>query len=161
MQNSLDQEQSDADRFLAHLTALSRKKPMRDPATALIEERGFTPSQLHTLVWIGLDGPLTMGELAQRLAISDKTITGVVDRLERAALVLRLRDEQDRRVVRVGPTQEGADLFEVLWSEVRKKAETFLGILEPQELAMLFGVLERLAKAPQPPLSSEEVRPEP
>ena len=41
--------------------------------------------------------PLTPGELAQRLGISSGATTAVVDRLERAGHVRRVRDDHDRR----------------------------------------------------------------
>src|SRR5690349_6892549 len=42
-------------------------------------------------------GPITSGELAQRTSLTTGAITGVIDRLERAKLVRRARDPQDRR----------------------------------------------------------------
>jgi DNA-binding MarR family transcriptional regulator len=41
--------------------------------------------------------PLTPGELAERLGISSGATTAVVDRLERAGHVRRVRDDHDRR----------------------------------------------------------------
>lgn len=41
--------------------------------------------------------PLTPGELGQRLGISSGATTAVVDRLERAGHVRRVRDDRDRR----------------------------------------------------------------
>jgi DNA-binding MarR family transcriptional regulator len=41
--------------------------------------------------------PLTPGELGQRLGMSSGATTAVVDRLERAGHVRRVRDERDRR----------------------------------------------------------------
>ncbi len=41
--------------------------------------------------------PLTPGDLGERLGISSGATTAVVDRLERAGHVLRVRDDRDRR----------------------------------------------------------------
>jgi DNA-binding MarR family transcriptional regulator len=41
--------------------------------------------------------PLTPGELGERLGVSSGATTAVVDRLERAGHVRRVRDERDRR----------------------------------------------------------------
>jgi DNA-binding MarR family transcriptional regulator len=50
-------------------------------------------------------GPITAGELAERTGLTTGAITGVLDRLERAELVRRLRDPNDRRriVVEIVP----------------------------------------------------------
>jgi DNA-binding MarR family transcriptional regulator len=42
-------------------------------------------------------GPITAGELAERTSLTTGAITGVIDRLERAELVRRVRDPRDRR----------------------------------------------------------------
>src|SRR5437867_12726632 len=44
-------------------------------------------------------GPITAGELAERTGLTTGAITGVIDRLERADLVCRARDPNDRRRV--------------------------------------------------------------
>src|SRR5262245_581834 len=48
-------------------------------------------------------GPITAGELAQRTGLTTGAITGVIDRLERAGFVRRVRDPHDRRRVIVEP----------------------------------------------------------
>src|SRR5215207_4765293 len=42
-------------------------------------------------------GAITAGELAERTGLTTGAITGVIDRLERAELVRRVRDPHDRR----------------------------------------------------------------
>ena len=49
-------------------------------------------------------GPLTAGELADRMGLTSSAITTMVDRLERHGLVRRDRDIEDRRRVIVRPT---------------------------------------------------------
>lgn len=44
-------------------------------------------------------GPLTAGELARRTGLTTASMTGVIDRLERAGFVARTRDAKDRRRV--------------------------------------------------------------
>ena len=57
-------------------------------------------------------GPLTPGRLAEESGLTTGTVTGVVDRLEKAGFVERTRDGADRRRVIVAPTRDGlARLF--------------------------------------------------
>jgi DNA-binding MarR family transcriptional regulator len=44
-------------------------------------------------------GPITAGELGERVGLTTGAITGVIDRLEHAGLVQRVRDPSDRRRV--------------------------------------------------------------
>ncbi len=64
-------------------------------------------AEMHTLEGIGLYDAHTMSETAARLAITTGTLTVAVDKLVRKGYVERLRDEADRRVVRVRLTRKG------------------------------------------------------
>lgn len=73
--------------------------------------------------------PLTMGQLAESLACDQSNVTGIVDRLERAGLVERVIDSDDRRVKRLVLSSQG--------KAIRQKLDGALGA-EPAlaELAM-------------------------
>lgn len=73
----------------------------------LLRRRNLTTSQLATLRQLGRYGPLPAGRLARGIAVSQATITGVVDRLEERGLVTRSRDSRDRRRVVVDLTEAG------------------------------------------------------
>jgi DNA-binding MarR family transcriptional regulator len=51
-------------------------------------------------------GPLSAGRLAALVGLTTSAMTGIVDRLEKAGLVLRRADPHDRRRVIVEPIQE-------------------------------------------------------
>lgn len=134
----------DVERLRELLLTLGRRRSLRDPISTLIEEMELTPPQLHTLMWLGTDGPLTMGELARRVGITEKTITGVVDRLERAGQLRRERDEHDRRVVRARLTNKGTALHKKLHSEMSKNMVRILGLLDARDRQDLFRILDNL-----------------
>lgn len=67
---------------------------------AAVAERvgvGVTDMKCYSL--LRQTGPLTAGDLAQRVSLTTGAITGVIDRLERAGLARRIPDPQDRRRV--------------------------------------------------------------
>jgi DNA-binding MarR family transcriptional regulator len=71
--------------------------------------RGFrdidiTGVQGALLVFLWLDGPQTMGELQEVLSLSSSTLTGLVDRMEKAGWLRRAEVPGDRRAWRVEPT---------------------------------------------------------
>ncbi len=57
-------------------------------------------------------GPLTVGEAARHFARAQSVVSEIVDRLEAAGLVERMRDERDRRRVLVWLTPAGLDALE-------------------------------------------------
>ena len=67
---------------------------------------GITATQLAALAFIGQQ-PRTLGEVAKHSGVTPAVITGVVDRLERSRLVLRIPGVHDRRVVVVQITEAG------------------------------------------------------
>jgi DNA-binding MarR family transcriptional regulator len=66
---------------------------------AVSERMGIAGSDLECLDILQLEGRVTAGRLAEATGLTTGAITGVVDRLEKAGLVRRERDETDRRKV--------------------------------------------------------------
>lgn len=77
----------------------------------LQKEFGITESQLAVLEALHHLGPLTQGQLCQKILRSGSNLTTVVDNLERDGLVNRERDVKDRRVQIVRLTAAGSDLI--------------------------------------------------
>ena len=86
---------------------------------------------------VSADRPLTAGQIAERSGLSTGAVTGVIDRLERAGYVRRVRDPDDRRKV----------LVEVSRANLTKYGDAFEGIsvalgetlsgYTPEELAII------------------------
>ena len=71
----------------------------------------LTPPQFYVLATIGYAGTLPFGEIGAKMMVTVSNLTGIVDRLEEKKLVLRKRDQKDRRVVHVLLTEKGAKLY--------------------------------------------------
>lgn len=76
-----------------------------------LNKAGLTPPQFYVLATIGYAGGLPFGEIGAKMMVTVSNLTGIVDRLEEKKLVLRKRDEHDRRVVHVILTEKGAKLY--------------------------------------------------
>ena len=71
---------------------------------------GLSLAKLNVLgILVGSSSPLTLGELAQRLACVRSNVTQLVDRLESDGLVRREADPADRRSIRAVVTDAGRD----------------------------------------------------
>ncbi|GAC1413961.1 MAG: MarR family transcriptional regulator [Burkholderiaceae bacterium] len=76
----------------------------------LLAKLGLTyPQYLVMLVLWEQDG-LMVSEIGRRLYLDSGTLTPLIKRLESAGLILRLRDAQDERRVRVKLTENGGRL---------------------------------------------------
>src|SRR5262249_45074056 len=65
---------------------------------------GVTATQLNVLKLLEEIGELSLSELSKRLAAQNSTVTGIVDRMVQAGLVLREQSADDRRGGRIQPT---------------------------------------------------------
>ena len=86
------------------------------------DSRGTTMTQLRVMYVIRQKCDPSTGELAEELNIRPATLTGLADRLEQKGLIRRWSDASDRRVVRVGLTDEGGRLLD----EVTATGTTYL-----------------------------------
>jgi len=83
--------------------------------STVIERAGLNRTDWRCLDTVGTRGPMTAGQLADAVRLTTGAVTGVLDRLEGAGLVRRVRDTKDRRRVIVEVTDEvdrlGAPVF--------------------------------------------------
>jgi DNA-binding MarR family transcriptional regulator len=93
-----------------------------------------------------LPGPLTMRELAGKLAIDAPYTTVVVDDLERRGLVARTPHAEDRRAKLVTLTATGRQAAEVA-DAIQNEPPDVLTRLDAGELAELDRILSRLVAA--------------
>ena len=71
---------------------------------ALVQRFGLTGPQLVVLKELLEDSPRPVSELAHAVNLSQATVTGILDRLERKDMISRKRSDVDRRKVLVSPT---------------------------------------------------------
>src|SRR5438105_2397349 len=92
----------------------------------------------------GSAGGLRLTDLSERLLIRPPSVTGVVDRLQRAGLVVRGGSRTDLRVKQVGLTPDGRQLVKRVLAVHSDQVSAVLGGLEPDEQAELHRLLARL-----------------
>jgi DNA-binding MarR family transcriptional regulator len=83
----------------------------RQHSQGLKTRYGITAAQLQLLKLLEKQGDLTHSELSERLYLRGSTVSGIIDRLEKRDLVKRSRSKVDRRLVRVGLSDEGTKLL--------------------------------------------------
>ncbi len=69
----------------------------------LLRPFGLSAEQAHILVLLWFEGPMKVGELQRALVLSSGTLTGAIDRMQKAGLVRRTRDGADKRAFRIEP----------------------------------------------------------
>jgi DNA-binding MarR family transcriptional regulator len=87
---------------------------------------------------------LTMGELADALGMTPSSASQLVERLVRLGLVERLREEDDRRVVRVVVTTGTKRKFDAMVRVRLRALEHLTAALSDSELRTLVELLQKL-----------------
>src|SRR5712692_1966382 len=100
---------------------------------------------LHRAEEEGLPG-LRLTDLSDRLLIRPPSVTGAVDRLERAGMVLRDNATVDQRSKLVGLTPKGRQLIERILSVHAQQVARVLGGLSKKEQAEFHRLLRRLGQ---------------
>lgn len=106
---------------------------------------GLTASQFSTLKVLRMNGALPQRDIAKYLLQSGGNITLVVDNLERDGLVQRIRDSVDRRIVKVGLTPKGEEVFDRIYPSHLERIDSAMNALDPRSLEILHGLLESFA----------------
>ena len=128
-------------RYISHL--------IKQKGREILSNYTITPPQFVALQWLHESGDMTIGDLSNKMYLAFSTTTDLVDRMEKNELVQRVRDEQDRRVVRIHLLPEGERIIQ----EVIDKRQNYLRDLlqdfevdEAQELLKLLKKLHLLMK---------------
>jgi len=130
-----------ADRF--HSAAIHALRHVRreDPAT------GVPLAQLSALSVLVFGGPRTLGELATAEQVRPPTMTRIVQGLESAGLVRRVRDADDGRVHWLHATAKGRRVMQRGRERRVENLATLLGRLPPDEVRRVSEAAELVERA--------------
>ena len=107
----------DIERYLRKVDYIIRRK-----GREILSDFNITGPQFTALQILIHNGTMTIGDLSQKMDLACSTITDLVDRMEKTNLVVRKKDEKDRRVVKVEVLEKGHDIL----TQVMKKRIDYL-----------------------------------
>ncbi|PWK15844.1 MarR family winged helix-turn-helix transcriptional regulator [Tumebacillus permanentifrigoris] len=119
-------------------------KEVRRRGREILSEFSITPPQFDALIYLNEFGDLTIGELSSKLYLAYSTTTDLVDRMERNDLVERVRDKNDRRVVRLHMKERGRDMIQQVLVVRREHLAKALVHVESKDLAPLVTALSEI-----------------
>jgi DNA-binding MarR family transcriptional regulator len=105
---------------------------------------GLSAEQAHVLIALWLEGPMKVGELQRLLALSSATLTGAIDRMEKAGLVRRVPDPDDRRAFRVEPARIEARRRRAVEDTLEETEERCFSTLTGAERRKLYELLGKI-----------------
>jgi DNA-binding MarR family transcriptional regulator len=120
---------------------------MRCAGTGRMVKSGISMTHLHILWLLEHHGDLTMGRLAELVDVSLSNASGLIDRMEERGLVERIRVPDDRRVVLVRCSPEGAQMRDEIEAIKQDQMRSILGKLDRDQLTRLLGAVGDLRGA--------------
>ncbi|MGY4112705.1 MarR family winged helix-turn-helix transcriptional regulator [Aeribacillus sp. SP014] len=116
------------------------KKKGRD----ILSNYSITPPQFDALLLLNESGNMTIGELSNKMYLACSTITDLIDRMEKNNLVKWVKDEKDRRLVRIQLLENGQRVIEAALAKRQEYLREVLKNFSDQEIVQLEKLLAKL-----------------
>ncbi len=133
----------------AHVEELDR---LLRTVSSVIKRRGrdilsdfdITPPQFNALLILRNHGNLTIGELGEKMYLACSTATDLIDRMERNGLVERVRDQNDRRVIRLHVKEKGTEMVGAVMAARIRYLSGVLEQISPEEIETMTTAMRHL-----------------
>lgn len=135
----LDNIVAETEKSLRYISGIIKQK-----GREMLHQYTITPPQFVALQWLLENGDMTIGELSNKMYLAFSTTTDLIDRMEKNELVVRVKDENDRRVVRIHLLPEGGRIIEEVIEKRQKYLAEILSGFSTDEIILLERLLGKL-----------------
>lgn len=108
------------------------------------EFKDISYNDMHIIEAIGVDVPRKMRDIARLMSVTTGTLTKAIDALEKKSYVVRIRDTEDKRVIKISLTDKGRSAYYHHESFHRQMIEHMKDGLSEQELATVTKFLAKM-----------------
>lgn len=141
----MNDEYSDLSQEMFHLIQTMRRMSL----VKMKSQHGIHHGQGHVLGMLMKHNDVAQKELAQWLNIRPASLTDLLEKLERDQLIVRSRDQNDRRVVRVSITEKGQQIVRQNIQVRREIEATMFGSLSGSEIQTMTAILQKMSQSLQ------------
>jgi DNA-binding MarR family transcriptional regulator len=113
---------------------------------AISEWAGLNTTDMECLRLLFLKGTATPSELARHTGLTSGAATAMLDRLEKAGLIERRPNPNDRRGTLVVPAKSAAEKASSWFGSARKAQEELISSYSEKELEIISDVFERFTQ---------------
>jgi DNA-binding MarR family transcriptional regulator len=128
--------------------AIGRETRLQQNANDAIDELfgeylGANRTDVRVIDLLDAHGPMTAGELADRVGVTTGAVTAILDRMERAGFLRRVRDQADRRKVHVELTDDVRRVAEEFYAPIAERGTQMLSRYSVEELRTILDAVRR------------------
>lgn len=120
---------------------------------------GISTGDLECLDFVATHQPVTAGALAGATGLTTGAITGVIDRLEKAGFVQRIRPDSDRRKVLVNTTKAFLDQVVPLFEPMQRLQRSVIERCTEEQLRQVAAFMALSLEAARDALAELDSRP--
>ena len=113
---------------------------------AMSEWAGVNATDMECLRLLFLKGIATPSELARHTGLTSGATTAMLDRLEKAGLIERRPNPNDRRGTLIAPAQSGTKKAASWFESARRAQDALISSYSEKELEIISDVFERFTK---------------
>ncbi|WP_188196952.1 MarR family winged helix-turn-helix transcriptional regulator [Nonomuraea sp. SYSU D8015] len=114
---------------------------------AVADRLGLQPVDVAAAILLEMRGPLAVGQISEELGLPSASTTRLIDRLEKAGYVRRMRGERDRRTVTVELVEGGLDDYDAACEASRRHLDAVSVHYTPEQVPVLLDMFTRIAGA--------------
>ena len=111
----------------------------------VLNQAGITEQQWRIIRLLSQHGTLDFQELSQQTSILRPSLTGILTRLEKLELVMRLKPASDQRRVFLKLTENGLQLFERISALMDEQTKQLENDFSSKKLQQLENLLKQLS----------------
>lgn len=102
------------------------------------EKENLTAPQGAVLGILAKHGKIKISELSEKMYLSNSTVSGILDRLEKQGLVLRERSAEDRRTVYVAVTNKFEEVHRGMHEKLEEKINDLFSTGTPEQTQKIY-----------------------
>jgi len=113
---------------------------------AMDEWAGLNATDMECLRFLFQKGVSTPSELARQTGLTSGATTAMLDRLEKAGLIVRQPNPKDRRGTLITPEKNSGEKMASWFASARQAQDELISIYAESDLKIIVDVFERFAK---------------
>ena len=135
--------ETQSDIILATLKQITRALDLQ--SKNLMRKYGLTGPQLLIIKELYKNSDLTLRQVADKVSLSQATVTSIMDRLEKMQFVMRIRNSQDKRKVNIQLADKAVEILNKNPGLLLEQFSEEFDKLEEWERNYLMSALQRIA----------------
>lgn len=120
---------------------------LKNVVRQFFRDKATTEAQFNVMLLLKhADHPMTQKELSERLLVDKSNLTGLVDRMEKANHLRRVKSEEDRRCYHLELTDQAEELLSELAGPYERLLKSVMNDFSDGELDSLVAMMNKLQK---------------